>query len=58
MIKDIPFYPNPTYRPPPKPIRTPTPGSLQSSESTNINPKINIDLKKNSLFQEGVISEI
>ena len=26
MIKDIPFYPDPTYRPPFKPVRTPTPG--------------------------------
>ena len=25
MVKDIPFYPDPTYRPPPKPIRTPMP---------------------------------
>ena len=34
MIKDIPFYPDPNYRPPPKPTRTPTSGSSQSSEST------------------------
>ena len=24
MIKGIPFYPDPTYRPPPKPVRIPT----------------------------------
>ena len=24
MIKDIPFYPDPMYRPPPKPVRIPT----------------------------------
>ena len=47
VIKDIPFYPDPTYRPPPKPVRTPMPGS---SESTDINPEINIDFKENSLF--------
>ena len=23
ISKDIPFYPNPTYRPPPKPVRIP-----------------------------------
>ena len=23
MIKDIPFYPDPTYKPPPKPVRIP-----------------------------------
>ena len=55
MINDIPLYPDPNYRPPPKPIRTPTPGS---SQSTDINPEINIDFKENSLLQEGVISEI
>ena len=58
IIKDIPFYPDPSYRPPPKPIRTPTPGSLQYLESPDINPEINIDFEENSLFQEGVISEI
>ena len=58
MIKDIPFYPGPTYRPPPKPTRTPVPGSSQSSESTNINPEINIDFEENSPFQEGIILEI
>ena len=55
MIKDIPFYPDPTYRPPLKIIRTPMPGS---SESTDINPEINIDFKTNSPFQEGVILEM
>ena len=53
-IKDILFYADPTYRPPPKPVRTPTQGS---SESTNINPENKIDFKENSPFQEGVISE-
>ena len=50
MIKDIPFYPDPTYRPPPKPLITPMPGSSQSSESTNIDPEINIDFEGNSSF--------
>ena len=54
MIKDIPFYQDPTYRPPPKLVRAPMPGS---SESTDINPGINIDFEENFLFQEGVISE-
>ena len=54
MIKDIPFYPDPTYRPPAKQVRTPVPGS---SESTDINPEINIDFDENSPFQEGVILE-
>ena len=57
MLKDIPFYPDPNCRPPPKLIRTPTPGSSQSSESTDINPEINIDSEGNSPFQESVMSE-
>ena len=55
MIKDIPFYPDLTYRPPPKLVRTPSPGISESSESTDINPEINSDFKENFLFQEGVI---
>ena len=55
MIKDIPFYPDTTYRPLTKPVRTPMPGGLQS---TNIDPEINIDFEENSLFQEGIISEM
>ena len=58
LIKDIPFYPDPTYIPPPKPIRTPMPGSSESSESTDNNPEINIDYKENSPFQDRVISEM
>ena len=58
MVKDIPFYPDPSYRPPAKPVRSSTSGSSQSSESTNIDPEINIDFEENSPFQEGIISEI
>ena len=54
MIKDIPFYSDPTYRFPPKPTRTPM---LGSSESTDVNPDIYIDFKENSPFQQGIISE-
>ena len=57
MIKDIPFYQESPYRPPPKPVRTPMPGSSQSTESTNIDP-INIDFEENFPFQEGITSEI
>ena len=63
LIKDVPFYPGPTYRLPPKPIRSKMPGShgvsqsSDSSGSTNINTYINLDFKGNSLFWEGVISE-
>ena len=52
--KDIPFYPDPTYRPPPKPVRIPT---SESPENIDISPELNIDFEENSPFQEGVISE-
>ena len=54
MIKDIPFYPDPTYRPPPKPVRIPT---SESPENIDISSELNIDFEENSPFQEGVISE-
>ena len=57
VVKDIPFYPDLTYRPPPRPTRTSMPISSQSSESTNINPEINIDFEENSPYQEGVTLE-
>ena len=61
LIPDVPFHPGPTYRPPPKPIRSNMPRSQESSQSSssveNINPDINLDSKENSPFQEGVISE-
>ena len=56
----VPFHPGPTYKPPPKPIRSKMPRSQESSQSSlsveNINPDINLDFEENSLFQ-GVISE-
>ena len=54
MIKDIPLYPDPTYRPPLKPIRIP---ASKSPENMDINPELNIDFEENSPFQEGIISE-
>ena len=63
LIPDVPFYPGPTYRPPPKVIRIHMPGSHEnlcssdSSRSTNINTDINLGFEENSPFQEGVISE-
>ena len=60
LIPDVPFHPGPTYRPPPKPIRSNMPRSQESSQSSpsveNINPDINSDFEENSPFQ-GVISE-
>ena len=54
MIKDIPFYLDPTYRPPPRTVRIPTSESL---ENIDISPELNIDFKANSPFQEVVILE-
>ena len=59
LIPDVPFHPDPVYRPPPKSIRhdTSTEGSKSSPGIEDINPNINFDVKENSPFQEGVISE-
>ena len=58
LIPDVPFHPDPTYRPPPKPIRSNMPRSQGSStNSENISSDINVDFEENSSFQEGVISE-
>ena len=54
LVPDVPFHPGPTYRPPPKPIRSTVPRT-QSVE--NIKPDIYLDFEENSSFQEGVISE-
>ena len=54
MIKDIPFSPDPTYRPPPKLIKIPM---SEGPDNIDISPETNIDFKENSPFQEGVISE-
>ena len=48
MIKDIPIYPDATYRPPPKPKRVPT---SEGPENIDIYPEININFDENSPFQ-------
>ena len=55
MIKDVPFYPDSTYRPPLKPVRTST--SESPEKKIDISPELNIDFEENSPFQEGVILE-
>ena len=53
--QDLPFYPDPIYRPPPRP-----PGNLwpQNSESkVDTSLKIDIEFEENSLYQEGIIYE-
>ena len=62
LIPDAPFHPGPTYKPPPKPIRSNVPRSQESSQISssveNINPYINLDIEENSPFQGGVISKM
>ena len=54
LIPDVPFHPGPTYRSPPKPIKSNMPRSQESSQSSpskeNINPDINLDFEENSSF--------
>ena len=50
-----PFYPDPIYRPPPRPPENLQPESLENRSVTK--PKIDIEYKENSPHQEGVISE-
>ena len=61
LISDVPFYPSPTYRPPPKPIQSNMPRSQESSQSSpsseNISSDINLDFEEILPFQEGIISE-
>ena len=46
LIPDVPFHLGPTYRPPPKPIRSNVPRIQESSQSSlsveNINPNNNL----------------
>ena len=54
--KGIPSYPDPVYRPPPKPVKMPIPEVLRSI--LDIDPELNMDFEDNSPYQEGVISEL
>ena len=61
LIPDVPFHLGPTYRSPPKSIRSNMPRGQESSQSSpsseNISSDINLDFEENSPFQEGIISE-
>ena len=61
LIPDVPFHPDPVYRPPPKAIRhdmSHQQGSQSSPGIDDINPNINFDFEENCPFQEGIMSEI
>ena len=53
--RKLPAYPDPTYRTPPKPVKSLMPEAPRSL--LDIDPEINMDFVVNSPFQEGVISE-
>ena len=55
ISREIPMYPDPIYRPPPKPSEIPlqeVPRNL-----SDLDTDINMYFKENSPYQEGVISE-
>ena len=52
--REIPFYPDPVYRPHSQPVKTPVP---KIPGGMGINLELNMDFEENSPFQEGVISE-
>ena len=49
MTKDIPFYPDPTYRPPSKPTKIPT---SEGPENIDISSKLILILRKILCFKE------
>ena len=50
MIIDIPFYPDPTYRPPPKLTRIPT---TESPENIDIRSELNINFEETPHSKKG-----
>ena len=50
-----PFYPDPIYRPPPRPLENLLPESPENKLVTKL--KIDIEFEENSLHQEEIISE-
>ena len=54
--REQPFYPDPIYRPPPRPPDNLRPNHPESKLDTG--PKIDIEIEENSPHQEGIILEI
>ena len=54
--RDIPFYPDLIYRPPPRLPENVQPQKLESKADTS--PKIDIEFEESSLYQEGIISKV
>ena len=53
--RKIHAYPNPTYKPPPKPVKLSMPEVHRSL--LDFDPEIHKDFEEYSPYQEGVISE-
>ena len=53
--REIPFNPDPIYRPPPKPTENLQSPKIESKTETS--PRIDLEFKENSLYQKGIISE-
>ena len=53
--RELPFYPDLIYRPPPRPPENLQPCSPERKPDTR--PKIDIEFEENSLYQEGIISK-
>ena len=53
--RELLFYPDLIYRPPPRPPENLQPNSLESKPDTR--PKIDVEFEENSPNQEGIISE-
>ena len=54
-IREQPFYPDPIYRPPPRPLENLQANSPESKADER--PKIDVEFEENSPHQEGIISE-
>ena len=55
ISREIPTYPDPIYRPPPKP--TEIPRQELPRNVSDFDPEMNTALEENSIFQQSVISE-
>ena len=53
--RDISFYADPIYRPPPQPTENLWSPKIESK--TDASPRIDLEFKENSLYQKGIISE-
>ena len=53
--REIPFYPDPIYRPSPRPPENLQPQKLERKADTS--PKIDTEFEENSPYQEGIISK-